>query len=200
MTIVLLAEGDTERALKDHLKAYLDQQADAARQPRMRFLTRGRIESRPEKLRRQVELELENPDVTAVVGLIDVFPKFKDAAAAKQWLGEATGNNPYFYAHAAQYDVEAWLLPYWNDICRRLKLDKRSPGAQPEYVNSQKPPAYHLDELYRQAKPRARKYNKPIEMRDILRGKDLTVAADACPEFKSFLNTLLTLNGLVALQ
>ncbi len=92
------------------------------------------------------------------------------------------------------------LLPYWNDICRRLNLDKRSPGAQPEHVNSQKPPAYHLDELYRQAKPRARKYNKPIEMRDILRGKDLTVAADTCPEFKSFLNTLLTLNGLATLR
>lgn len=67
-------------------------------------------------------------------------------------------------------------------------------------MNGQKPPAYHLDELYRQVKPRARKYNKPIEMRDILRGKDLTIAADACPEFKSFLNTLLALNGLAALR
>jgi hypothetical protein len=33
-------------------------------------------------------------------------------------------------------------------------------------------------------------------MAAILRGKDLTVAAEQCPEFKSFLNTLLKLAGL----
>lgn len=198
--VVLLAEGDTERALREHLKEFLDQRAAQERKPKVRLVTRGRIEVRADKLLRQVELELQNADVQAVVGLVDVFPRFAGAAAAKSWLADAVNDNPRFYAHAAQYDVEAWLLPYWEDICRRLKLEKRSPGAHPEQVNGQKPPAYHLDELYRQAKPRARKYNKPIEMRELLRGKDLSVAAAVCPEFKSFLNTLLTLNGLAALR
>ncbi len=198
--VVLLAEGDTERALRDHLKEFLDERAAQERKPKVRLVTRGRIEMRADKLLRQVELELQNTEVQAVVGLVDVFPRFTGAVEAKSWLADAVRNNGRFHAHAAQYDVEAWLLPYWEDICRRLKLEKRSPGAHPEQVNGQKPPSYHLDELYRQAKPRARKYNKPIEMRDILRGKDLTIAAAACPEFKSFLNTLLTLNGLAALR
>lgn len=198
--IVLLAEGDTERALSEHLKAFLDQRAVQERKPKVRLVTRGRIEVRADKLLRQVELELQNAEVQAVIGLMDVFPNFGSAAEAKSWLRSAVKDNSRFYAHAAQYDVEAWLLPYWDDICRRLRLEKRSPGAYPEQVDGQKPPAYHLDELYRQAKPRARKYNKPLEMRDILRGKDLTIAADACPEFKAFLNTLLTLSGLTALH
>jgi hypothetical protein len=114
-------------------------------------------------------------------------------------LREAVHEDERFFAHAAQYDVEAWLLPYWHDICRRLKIERRSPGTHPEFVNGQNPPAYHLEELYRLAKPKARKYSKPIEMREILRGKDLAIAAAACPEFRLFLNTLLELNSLAHL-
>jgi hypothetical protein len=49
------------------------------------------------------------------------------------------------------------------------------------------------------AKP-ARKYTKPTEYAAILNGKNLTVAADRCPEFKSLLNTLLQLGGLTPLE
>ena len=196
MSVVLLAEGDTERALKEHLKQFLDHRALLEGKQRIGLLSRSYLALRQDKLRRQVELLLDEPGVAAVVALIDVFPNFASAREAKTWLRESVDDSRRFYAHAAQFDVEAWLLPYWDDICRRLKLEKRRPGAHPEHVNGHKPPAYHLDELYRQAKPKARKYNKPIEMREILRGKDLIIAADACPEFKSFLNTLLTLNGL----
>ena len=52
-----------------------------------------------------------------------------------------------------------------------------------------------LQELYRRAKP-PRKYVKATEMYAILQGKDLTVSANRCPEFKAFLNTLLTLSHL----
>ena len=200
MSVVLLAEGDTERALKEHLKLFLDHKAIIEDKPRIALLSRSYLSLRKDKLSRQVQLLLDEPSVEAVVALIDVFPNFDDAAEAKAWLRESAGERRGFYAHAAQFDVEAWLLPYWDDICRRLKLEKRRPGAHPEHVNGQRPPAYHLDELYRQAKPKARKYNKPIEMREILRGKDLITAADACPEFKSFLNTLLALNGLSLLR
>ncbi len=200
MSVVLLAEGDTERALKEHLKSFLDNRATLEGRQRISLLSRSYLSLRKDKLNRQVQLLLDEPGIEAVVALIDVFPSFANAAEAKAWLNESAGESKGFYAHAAQFDVEAWLLPYWDDICRRLKLEKRRPGARPEHVDGHRPPAYHLDGLYRQAKPRARKYNKPIEMREILRGKDLTVAADACPEFKSFLNTLLALNGLAALR
>jgi hypothetical protein len=199
VSVVLLAEGDTERALKEHLKAFLDQRAILEGKQRTKLLLRSYLSLRKDKLSRQIQLLLDEPGVEAVVALIDVFPNFADAAEAKAWLRGSTDESRRFFAHAAQFDVEAWLLPYWDDICRRLKLEKRRPSAHPEHVNGHRPPAYHLDELYRQAKPKARKYNKPIEMREVLRGKDLTVAADACPEFKSLLNTLLALHGLAAL-
>ena len=200
VSVILLAEGDTERALKEHLKSFLDHRALHEGRQRIALLSRSYLSLRQDKLNRQVQLLLEEPGIEAVVALIDVFPNFADAAQAKAWLNESVGESKGFYAHAAQFDVEAWLLPYWDDICRRLKLEKRRPSAHPEHVDGHRPPAYHLDELYRQARPKARKYNKPIEMREILRGKDLTLAADACPEFKSLLNTLLALNGLSLLR
>ena len=61
--IVLLTEGDTERALREHLKEFLDRRAAQERKSKVRLVTRGRIEVRADKLLRQVELELENAEV-----------------------------------------------------------------------------------------------------------------------------------------
>jgi len=96
---------------------------------------------------------------------------------------------------AAQYEVEAWLLPYWEAICKRVGVHHAAPGPQPEQVDLNHPPSHRLEELYRLARPR-RKYIKTIEMAAILQGKDLTIAADLCPEFKRLLNTLLSLGKL----
>ena len=148
-----------------------------------------------DKLRGRVRRELAGRDVAGVVGLIDVFPQFENAAAAKAFLRQAAGDLSGFHAHAAQYDVEAWLLPYWDDICRRVGVTQSPPGANPETVDGNNPPAYRLKALYRRARPK-RKYVKTKEMYAILKGKDLTVAAGRCPEFKAFLNTLLTLSNL----
>ncbi len=119
-----------------------------------------------------------------------------DASAAKQFLLEAArsaGVTHGFYAHAAQYDVEAWLLPYWDDICRRVGAQQNSPGNHPEQVNGVKPPSYRLREYYQRGR---REYTKTLEMPAILEGKDLMIAATACPELKSLLNTLLSLSNL----
>jgi hypothetical protein len=132
--------------------------------------------------------------------LIDVYPEFASAQEAKEFLRDAAENNPRFYAHAAQYEVEAWLLPYWDSICQRLKVQKKVPGQNPELVNHVRPPSEHLKELYRLAKTRPRKYIKTTERNAILRGKDLTIAANQCPEFKALLNTLLQLGGLALLS
>ncbi len=199
MTIVLLVEGDTESALKDHLKMFLDQRADAEGKPRIRLKTRSGVMHTTGRFRRRVQRELAQPDVTAVVALIDVFPAYADAAAAKADLLDKAGDAPGFYAHAAQFDVEAWLLPFWSDICRRVGVTQQPPAGNPEMVNENTPPSYRLKELYRLARPKPRKYVKTTEMYAILLNKDLTVIADRCPEFKSFVNTLLGLGKLTPL-
>lgn len=195
MTIVLLVEGDTEIALKEHLKAFLDGRAEAEGKPRVRLEPKDIVTQGRDKLRRRVALELGKPSVSAVVGLVDVYPKFHSAAEAKTYLAEAA-DDPRFFAHAAQFDVEAWLLPYWNDICGRVGVRRSSPAGDPETVDHINPPAHRLQALYRLSKPAPRKYAKATEMHAILRGKDLAASATRCPEFKAFLNTLLTLGGL----
>lgn len=195
MSVVLLVEGATETALKQHLKNFLDQRASTEGQPKIALHTRAMMSPSIAKLRGRIQLELSQPGVTAVVGLIDVYPTFSSAEEAKTFLREAAHSDPRFYAHAAQYDVEAWLLPYWDSICQRLKVQRNVPGQHPEQVNHNRPPSKHLAELYRLAKP-SRKYVKTIEMATILQGKDLRIAAHQCPELKALLNTLLNLGGL----
>ncbi|MEM7536473.1 MAG: DUF4276 family protein [Chloroflexota bacterium] len=194
--IVLYVEGDTEVALKKHLKAFLDERAETEGKPKVTLETRKLVTRKADKLHRDVKRELRRRDVLGVVGLIDVFPNFKNAEEAKRHLRRAVGDEPNFYPHAAQYDVEAWLLPFWNDICRRIGVRQSSPGSKPETVNGMNPPAYRLTNLYKRAKKPKRDYKKAIEMAAILKGKDLAVAAESCPELKAFLNTLLRLNGL----
>ena len=198
MTVILLVEGDTETALKAKLKAFLDERATAENKPKGALRTKDIITLNPAKLKGRVRLELRDPKVTAVIGLIDVYPHFKSAAEAKQFLRQAVGDEPRFHAHAAQYEVEAWLLPYWDFICQRLKVKRASPGSNPEQVDLEQPPSRHLAELYRIAKP-PRKYIKPIEMAIILGHQDIHIAADQCPELKNLLNTLLTLGELTPL-
>jgi Domain of unknown function (DUF4276) len=199
MTVVLLVEGATETALKTKLKEFLDMRAEMEGKPKVRFQTRDIMSLNPERLLRRVQLELERHDVTAVVGLIDVYPQFRDADEAKRFLREAVGNEPHFYPHAAQFDVEAWLLPYWDAICQRVGVQQNRPGSNPEQVNDQNPPSKRLQALYQRAKPKPRKYIKQNEMAAILHDKDLAVAAAKCGEFKSLLDTLLMLSELKAL-
>jgi hypothetical protein len=199
MIIVLLVEGDTEQALKGHLKHFLDSRSDVEGKPRVRLQVRPVVGRSKGAFMQRVRRELQQPGVTAVVGLIDVYPDYGSAAAAKDDLKEKAGHHPNFYAHAAQYDVEAWLLPFWDDICRGLGLQQRSPGHNPEQVDGVRPPSRRLMELYRLAKPRPRKYSKPKDMYEILARHDLADAAAKCPELKALLNTLLKLSGLTLL-
>jgi hypothetical protein len=195
MTIVLLAEGKTETALKECLKRFLDERALAEGRPKVALRPKDIMTLNQGKLRGRIRLELRDPQVTAVVGLIDVYPHFVSASEAKDFLRQAADDEPRFYAHAAQYEVEAWLLPYWDVICKRVGVHSAAPGPHPEQVDRDHPPSKRLGELYRLAKP-PRKYVKPIEMAAILRDKDLRIAADQCLEFRALLNTLLAVGGL----
>ncbi len=196
--IVLLVEGHTEKALTNKIKEFLDERAQTYRRPKVALRPKPLMSLREDELVRRIRLELQNPQVTGIVGLIDVFPAFKNAEEAKGFLRRAAnqaGVAQRFYTHAAQYDVEAWLLPYWDDICQRVGVQQGRPRNDPELVDDTKPPSRRLMELYMRTKP-PRKYRKTIEMPAILKDKDLTVSANACPEFKSLLNTLLMLSDL----
>jgi len=158
----------------------------------------GRI-PKEEKLRRTVEGLLRNGRTPsdAVIALTDVYTgtnDFADAADAKRKMRTWVGKNDQFHPHTAYYDFEAWLLPFWSDIQALAGHNKRAPAGRPETVNHNKPPSYHIREIFRIGQCRD-DYSKPRDANRILRGKDLTVAANQCPELKAFLNTILKLSG-----
>lgn len=108
----------------------------------------------------------------------------------RQWVGD----NPKFYPHAAQHDFEAWLLPFWSTIQRLAKHNKGAPAGNPEQVNHVNPPAHRIKEIFEIGKCRD-SYSKRRDAPRILKDNDLLASANACPELKSFLNTILSFCG-----
>ena len=197
MRIAFIVEGDTERAFQKHLRNFLQTRL-SGRMPKLLFRTyRGKLVKPPE-LKKMVDHLLRGPNPVAdeVIVLTDVYtgkPDFEDAADAKRKMREWVGREPRFHPHAAQYEFEAWLLPYRDRIKELSKANQNPPSSSPENVNHNKPPSHHLDEMFRTG--RKDKYIKPRDASRILDNQDLVVAADACPELKSLLNTILQLSG-----
>ena len=197
MRIGILVEGSTERAFKPFLVEFLRGRL-AGRMPKLDFFPcDGRV-YKGDKLRRAVVALLSHGQepADAVIALTDVYTgsgDFTDAAEAKRKMRAWVGDEPRFHPHAAQHDFEAWLLPFWADIQRLAGHNRAAPAGSPETVNHAKPPAAHLSEIFRLGGRRS--YAKPREAAAILRGKDLAVAAEQCPELKAFLNRILVLSG-----
>lgn len=61
-------------------------------------------------------------------------------------------------------------------------------------MNHEKSPAHCLAEVFRTGSKTAG-YVKTRDAGRILRGEDLSVAIDACPELKAFVNTIVKLSG-----
>jgi hypothetical protein len=158
-------------------------------------LYNGRI-PKEEKLRRVIENHLSE-GADAVIALTDVYTgthDFIDAADAKAKMRQWVGENPQFYPHAAQHDFEAWLLPFWPTIQKLAKHNKKAPSGSPETINHGNPPAHRIREIFEMGKSHD-SYVKPRDAQRILRDNDLLVSANACPELKAFLNTILGLCG-----
>jgi len=158
----------------------------------------GRIPT-GEKLKRIVErlLRTGRPPAQAVIALTDVYTgtrEFQDAAEARRKMREWVGRNDRFFPHAAQYDFEAWLLPFWGDIQRLAGHNMAPPGGAPETIDHMRPPSVRIGQIFRAGTCR-HDYVKPRDAGRILRDKDLGVAAAACPELRAFLNTILSLCG-----
>lgn len=198
MRIPIIVEGRTEQAFMPALRGFLSQQL-SGRMPNLDPLPyHGRIPT-GEKLKRVVESLLEDrkSPVEAVIALTDVYTgsnEFVDAADARDKMSQWVGLNPKFYPHAAQYDFEAWLLPYWSTIQRLADHNRTAPRGLPESVNHNNPPAHRIKEVFEIGKCKY-SYMKPRDGAKILRENNLMVAVQICPELKAFVNTILSVAG-----
>lgn len=203
MKITIIVEGETERVFIPHLKRFLQSRL-AGNPPNIDpFPCDGRIPTK-EKLKRVVEKLLEaGPRASdAVIALTDVYTgtrEFTDAADAIEKMKTWVGVNEKFYAHAAQYDFEAWLLAYWTDIQKLAGSNRTLPSPAPENVNHDKPPAHLLQEVFRTGSHK-KCYVKTRDANRILKDQDLSISANKCPQLKAFLNTILSLCGGKLLQ
>ena len=198
MRIAIICEGKTEDAFKPYLQAFLQTRL-AGKMPKLDIAPYdGRIPTGA-KLKRIVARLLADSKTPAdaVIALTDVYtgsqpPEFANADSAKNKMKEWVGNEQRFHPHAALHDFEAWLLPFWDRIQELAGSNRAKPGAKPEQVNHGNPPAHRLAEVFRTGQ-KHRAYVKTRDAGRILEGQNLLDAAQACPELKSFLNTILKL-------
>ncbi len=199
MKIAVIVEGKTEKAFIHNLREYLKKRLPGNMPKLDPVPYDGRI-PKDGKLKRVVENLLQGANAAdCVIALTDVYtgttpPDFIDAQDAKNKMRQWVGGEPRFHPHAAQYDFEAWLLPYWPTIQKLAKHDKAAPGGNPETVNHDNPPAYRIKEIFEIGKCRD-SYVKPRDAGRILRENDLSVSISQCAELKSFINTILSVCG-----
>jgi hypothetical protein len=195
--IAILVEGRTEKAFLPRLREFLKPRV-TGNMPNLDIVPYdGRI-PKEAKLRRTVEslLSGRNPAL-AVIALTDVYTgtaDFYDAADAKAKMRSWVGPNDRFHPHVAQHDFEAWLLPYWSEIQKVAGHNRTAPPGPPEMVNHNRPPSFHIKEIFRIGTCRD-DYSKVRDAKRILQNQDLSIAAAACPELRAFLNTILQLCG-----
>jgi len=205
MRIAIIVEGKTETAFHPYLIEFLRTRlADGRRAQHMPKLDPLKYDGRipkEEKLKRIVTnlLTDKKKPADAVIALTDVYtgshpPEFVSAADAKQKMREWVGNETRFYPHAACYDFEAWLIPYWQKIQKLADSNRKSPGRNPEKVNHGNPPAHRLQDIFITG-GKKKSYVKTVDAGRILRGEDLNVTIQACAELKAFVNTILKLCG-----
>lgn len=198
MKIAIIFEGKTEKTFLPYLREYLKLRL-AGKMPKIiPFACDGRIPTE-QKLMRAVQNLLSGKNaVDHVIALTDVYtgkqpPDFTDAEDAKKKMRRWVGEEPRFHPHAAQFDFEAWLLPYWPTIQKLAGHKQAAPTINPEKVNHNKPPAYIIRDIFNLGKQR--KYNKPRDAGRILRDNDLSVSIAQCSELKAFVNTILSICG-----
>jgi hypothetical protein len=202
--IALIVEGKTEKAFLPFLRSFLGSRLPDSMPNIDPLPYDGRIPT-GDKLRRVVSNLLSGRRAAdQVVALTDVYtgthpPDFLNAADAKEKMRQWVGAEPRFHPHAAQYDFEAWLLPYWSTIQVLAKHNKACPPGNPEEVNHYKPPAHRIKEIFEIGRCRD-SYIKPRDAARILRDNGLATAAARCSELKALVNTILSACGGEVIQ
>jgi hypothetical protein len=189
--IAIIVEGDSEKAFRKILLEFLTAKL-GGQMPKLKFIPEDHRIPTGDKLKRDVDRLLATND--AVIALTDVYtgskpPDFTDAADAKRKMRQWVGDNTNFHPHAAQYEFEAWLLPYWRSIQQLTGKNRGPPASNPETVDHDRPPSEHLRDLFRGSKRGS--YSKTRDAARILRGQDLEVSAALCPELRAFLDTII---------
>lgn len=202
MRFVLFVEGHTEqKAVPSFLKRWLD--------PRLREpvgIKPVRFDGWPElveEVDKKAHLYLEGPardDVIAVVSLLDlygpkIYPAHLQSAADRDRWGkehiEKKVNHKKFRHFFAVHETEAWLLSqpeiFPGDI---RKVFPKKVGT-PEQVNFDEPPAYLLNNLYKQVTRRT--YKKVVYGGQLFGKLDPDTAYGKCPRLKVLLDEMLTL-------
>ena len=191
LKISLIVEGKTERVFVSKLREHL-QTVLAGRMPALQPVPfDGRI-PRGEKLKRLVRRLLQDRPTPSdhVIALTDVYPDYPNAAQAKTMMLQWTGNHERFHPHAAQFEFEAWLLPYWERVQKLAGHNQAAPGGDPELVNNVNPPSRRLKEIFRRGQRRY-DYVKSRDAGRILENADLTVAIKRCPELNALMQSIL---------
>lgn len=197
--IAIMAEGATEKVFLPVLRRFLAPRLAGNMPKLVPDIYDGRL-PKNERLRRRVATLLDQ-SADAVIALTDLYTgsdDFADADDAKAKMRQWVGAEPRFHPHVTKHEFEAWLLPYWPVIVQLAGSSRSAPGPHPESVNHDKPPARHLEEVFRTGS-RGRSYVKTRDAKRILDHADLSVAATACPELRAFLNTIFKLAGGEAL-
>jgi len=198
MKITIVCEGKTEKAFLPYLREFLKSRL-SGKMPKLDILPFKGLLPKEGKLRKIVKNLLIGKDApNHVIALTDVYtggkpPDFIDANDAKNKMRKWVGKEPRFHPHAAQYEFEAWLLPYWKTIQQLADMKLPAPGNEPEKVNHDKPPAVHIQAIFERG-PR-KSYNKTRDAGRILKDNDLSLAVEQCPELKAFVNTIISICG-----
>lgn len=194
MKISLIVEGKTEKAFVPKLREYL-QTLLPGKMPSLHSVAQnGRIQL-DDNLDKLVKNLLSGKNAADyVIALTDVYPEFSSAANAKERLRQPVKAENRFCVHAAQYEFEAWLLPYWLQIQQLAKHNQSMPSGNPEMVNHNNPPSMRIKEIFRRGNGRD-DYVKTRDAPRILKDADLGIAIQQCSELKSLVNTILSICG-----
>lgn len=199
MKIAIIVEGKTEKAFLPILRDFVKSRM-VEKMPKIDPMPySGRIPT-GDKLKRVVSNLLSGSRAADhVIALTDIYtgsqpPDFQDALDAKDKMKHWVGTEPRFHPHVAQYDFEAWLLPYWSTIQRLAGHNRQKPSGNPETVNHNNPPAHRIKEIFEDGKCRD-SYVKPRDALRILKDNDITVAINQCSELKAFVNTIISISG-----
>ena len=199
MRIAFIVEGKTEKAFIPYLREFLQNHL-RGQMPRLNVTPYDGHIPTSDKLQRIVRNLLSGRDAADhVIALTDVYtgvnpPEFADATDAKNKMRAWVGAEPKFHPHAAQYDFEAWLLPYWPSIQRLAGHNQTAPSSNPETVNHNNPPAHRIKKVFEVGQCRD-SYVKPRDAGRILRENDLSISISQCSELKELVNKIISLCG-----
>ena len=197
--ISIIAEGKTEQVFFSHLRALLETHLAGKMPSIFSNIYNGRIPTGNALRKRVSQLLYGSNPSDHVIALTDVYTgpnqhDFINASDAKKKMKLWVGEEPRFHPHAAQFDFEAWLLPYWPRILELARHNQSAPDGNPEEVNHNNPPSLRIKEVFRRGQARGA-YVKTRDVGRILRGQDLQVSIEQCSELKSLVNTVLSICG-----